>query len=102
MQKVPVSLWTLLAGMIIAPISIWVGQNHHLLPEAASQQAPLVDGFFNIMLTIATALFLVVEGTIIIFLIVYRRRKGDITDGVPIEAEVLNVKKSLIKIAQNM
>jgi cytochrome c oxidase subunit 2 len=40
------------------------------------------------MLTIATALFLVVEGTIIIFLIVYRRRKGDITDGVPIEGNL--------------
>jgi cytochrome c oxidase subunit 2 len=88
MQKVPVSLWTLLAGMIIAPISIWVGQNHHLLPEAASQQAPLVDGFFNIMLTIAVALFLVVEGTILLFLVIYRRRKGDNTDGSSVEGNL--------------
>ncbi len=88
MQKVPVSLWTLLAGMIIAPISIWIGQNHHLLPEAASQQAPLVDGFFNIMFTIAVALFLVVEGTILLFLVIYRRRKGDNSDGVTVEGNL--------------
>jgi cytochrome c oxidase subunit 2 len=88
MQKVPVSLWTLLAGMIIAGISIWIGQHHSLLPEAASQQAPLVDGFFNIMFTIAIALFLVVEGTILIFLIKYRRRRGEGGDGVPIEGNL--------------
>ncbi len=88
MQKVPVSLWTLLAGMFIAPISIWIGQHHHLLPEQASQQAPLVDGFFNVMFTIAIALFLIVEGTILIFLFVYRRRTGDNSDGVPIEGNL--------------
>jgi cytochrome c oxidase subunit 2 len=88
MQKVPVSLWTLLAGMIIAPVSIWIGQHHHLLPVQASQQAPLVDGFFNIMFTIAIALFLIVEGTILIFLFVYRRRPGDNSDGTPIEGNV--------------
>ncbi|TAE56950.1 MAG: cytochrome c oxidase subunit II [Nostocales cyanobacterium] len=88
MQKVPVSLWTLLAGMFIAPISIWIGQNHHLLPIQASAQAPLVDGFFNIMFTIAVALFLIVEGTIIIFLFVYRRRPGDNSDGTPVEGNL--------------
>ncbi|MFM7559063.1 MAG: cytochrome C oxidase subunit II, partial [Cylindrospermopsis raciborskii] len=81
MQKVPVSLWTLLVGMIISPISIWIGQHHHLLPIQASAQAPLVDNFFNIMFTIAVALFLIVEGTIVIFLFVYRRRAGDASDG---------------------
>ncbi|MBD2386466.1 cytochrome c oxidase subunit II [Cylindrospermum sp. FACHB-282] len=85
MQKVPVSLWTLLAGLLISAISILIGQNHTLMPVQASLQAPLVDGFFNIMFTIAIALFLVVEGTIVIFLIKYRRRRGDDTDGVPVE-----------------
>ncbi|MEA5618910.1 cytochrome c oxidase subunit II [Cronbergia sp. UHCC 0137] len=88
MQKVPVSLWTLLAGMIISPISIWIGQNHTLLPVQASLQAPLVDGFFNIMFTIAIALFLVVEGTILIFLFIYRRRPGDNSDGTPVEGNL--------------
>ncbi|MFB2939272.1 cytochrome c oxidase subunit II [Aerosakkonemataceae cyanobacterium BLCC-F154] len=85
MKQIPVSLLTLVAGVVIAFVSLWVGQNHHLLPEQASQQAPLVDGFFNVMVTIATALFIVVEGAILIFAIKYRHRKGDDSDGVPIE-----------------
>ncbi len=88
MQKVPVSLWTLLAGVLVTAISIWLGYNHNLLPVQASEQAPLVDGFFNIMLTIAIALFLIVEGTILIFLVKYRRRRGDDSDGLPIEGNV--------------
>ena len=88
MQKVPVSLWTLVAGVLVTAISIWLGHNHNLLPVQASEQAPLVDGFFNVMLTIAIALFLIVEGTILIFLVKYRRRPGDDTDGLPIEGNV--------------
>ncbi|GAX37610.1 cytochrome c oxidase subunit II [Nodularia sp. NIES-3585] len=88
MQKVPVSLWTLVAGVVVTAISIWLGQNHNLLPEQASQQAPLVDAFFNVMFTIAIALFLIVEGTIVLFLVQYRRRRGDDTDGVPVEGNV--------------
>ncbi|BAY90053.1 MULTISPECIES: cytochrome c oxidase subunit II [unclassified Tolypothrix] len=88
MEQIPVSLWTLVAGIIVTAISIWIGNNHSLLPVEASLQAPLVDGFFNIMFTIAIALFLVVEGTIVIFLIKYRRRRGDNTDGAPVEGNV--------------
>jgi cytochrome c oxidase subunit II len=88
MQQVPVSLWTLVAGIVVTAISIWIGQNHALMPMQASLQAPLVDGFFNVMFTIAIALFLVVEGTILIFLVKFRRRRGDDTDGLPIEGNV--------------
>jgi cytochrome c oxidase subunit 2 len=85
MKQVPASLLTLIAGVVITLISLWVGQHHGLLPEQASEQAPLVDGFFNLMVTIATALFLIVEGAIVIFAIQFRKRKGDETDGEPIE-----------------
>lgn len=88
MEQIPVSLWTLIAGIVIGVVSLWMGQNHNLLPVEASQQAPLVDGFFNIMFTIAVALFLVVEGTILIFLFKYRRRRGDNSDGLPVEGNV--------------
>jgi cytochrome c oxidase subunit II len=88
MEQIPVSLWTLVAGVLVTAISIWIGQHHSLLPEQASLQAPMVDGFFNVMFTIAIALFLVVEGTIIIFLVKYRRRRGDNSDGVPVEGNV--------------
>lgn len=84
MKEIPASVITLVIGVIVTLISLWVGQNHGLLPEQASAQAPLVDGFFNVMVTIGTALFLVVEGAILFFAIKYRRRPGDDTDGVPI------------------
>lgn len=85
MKQIPTSLLTLLAGVAIALISLWVGQHHGLLPEQASEQAPLVDNFFNVMVTIATALFLVVQGAILWFVIQFRKPAGDESDGAPIE-----------------
>ncbi len=85
MAQIPVSLLTLVAGIAVTAFSVWMGQHHSLLPLQASAQAPLVDGFFNVMFSIAIVLFLVVEGTILIFLVKYRRRPGDDTDGEPVE-----------------
>ena len=83
-SKIPASLLTLVGGVAIAAISFWYGQNNHLMPGQASEQAPLVDDFFNVMITIATALFIVVEGAIVYFAIKFRYRPGDETDGSPI------------------
>lgn len=88
MKQIPASVWTLIAGIVVTLISLWVGQNHGLLPEQASLQAPLVDRFFNVMVTIGVALFLVVEGAILVFAIRFRRKQGDNTDGLPIEGSV--------------
>lgn len=88
MTQIPASLITLTIGVVVTLISLWVGQNHGLLPEQASEQAPLVDSLFNLMITIGTALFLVVEGAILWFLIRFRRPKGDDSDGLPIEGNL--------------
>ena len=88
MTQIPSSILTLIAGVVVTLVSLWFGQNNHLLPEQASEQAPLVDNFFNVMVTIATALFLVVQGAILLFIIRYRQRPGDDTDGVPVEGSV--------------
>lgn len=88
MKQIPASLLTLTAGILVTVISFWVGQNHGLMPEQASEQAALVDGLFNVMMMIATALFLVVEGAIVYFLIRYRRRAGDDTDGIPVDGNL--------------
>lgn len=88
MKQIPAPLWTLTIGVVVTLISLWVGFNHGLLPEQASAQAELVDGFFNVMMVIATALFLVVEGTIVFCLIQFRRRAGDDTDGLPVEGNL--------------
>ncbi len=88
MKQIPAPLLTLTAGILITLISLWVGQNHGLFPEQASVQAPLVDGLFNVMMTIATALFIVVEGAIVYFAIRYRRRAGDNEDGIHLEGNL--------------
>ncbi|MGF1457725.1 MAG: cytochrome c oxidase subunit II [Leptolyngbyaceae cyanobacterium] len=88
MKQIPAPLWTLTVGVLVTLISFWVGFNHGLLPEQASAQAVLVDNFFNVMMVIGTALFLVVEGTIVYCMVAFRRRKGDDTDGLPIEGNL--------------
>ena len=69
-------------------ISLWYGQNHGLLPIAASSDAGDVDELFDFMMTIATGLFLLVEGVLVYSVIKFRRKKGDTTDGPPIEGNV--------------
>lgn len=81
MQQIPSNLLTLLAGIVITLVSFWVGQNNHWLPEAASLQAPLVDQLFNVMVTIGTALFIIVQGAIIYAMWRFRKPAGDETDG---------------------
>ncbi|MBO3457933.1 cytochrome c oxidase subunit II [Aetokthonos hydrillicola Thurmond2011] len=85
MKEIPLGVFTLIAGILVTLISLWVAQNNSLLPEQASLQAPLVDNFFNVMVGIGTALFLVVQGAIVYSLIKFRRRRGDNGDGQPIE-----------------
>ncbi|QKD81852.1 cytochrome c oxidase subunit II [Thermoleptolyngbya sichuanensis A183] len=88
MKQIPASLLTLTAGILITLVSLWVGQHHGLLPEQASEAAVLVDQLFNVMVMIATALFLVVIGAILLFCFRYRRAPGDEDDGIPIEGNL--------------
>lgn len=78
----------MLAGILLTLVSIWYGQNHGLMPVEASDDAALVDGLFNSMMTVGTGIFLLVWGVIIISLIRFRRRAGDETDGPPIEGNI--------------
>jgi cytochrome c oxidase subunit 2 len=84
--NIPNSIWTLLIGIVLTLVSLWYGQNHGLLPIAATDEAVLVDGLFNTMMTISTGLFLLVEGLLIIAAFRFRRRPGDNTDADPVLA----------------
>jgi cytochrome c oxidase subunit 2 len=86
--KIPSSIWTLLIGIVLTLASLWYGQNHGLLPTAASDEAVLVDGLFNTMMIVSTGIFLLVEGILIYAAFKYRRRAGDNEDGPPIEGNV--------------
>ena len=86
--NIPSQITTLLAGIALTLVSLWYGQNHGLLPIAASEEAAQVDALFNMMMTISTGLFLLVVGIILIAAIKYRRRKDDDTDGPPIHGNI--------------
>ncbi|AFY33029.1 cytochrome c oxidase subunit II [Calothrix sp. PCC 7507] len=87
-MKIPSSIWTLLIGIVLTLASLWYGQNHGLLPTAASDEAILVDGLFNTMMIVSTGIFLLVEGILIYAAFRYRRRAGDNEDGPPVEGNV--------------
>lgn len=87
-MNIPNSITTLIAGIAITLISLWYGQNHGLLPVAASADAKDVDDLFNLMMTIATGLFILIEGVLVICLIRFRRKKDDLTDGPAIEGNI--------------
>jgi cytochrome c oxidase subunit 2 len=86
--NIPSTIWTLLVGILLTVASFWLGQNHGLLPTAASDEAFLVDGLFNAMMTVSVGIFLIVEGVLIFSAIRYRKRKGDDTDAEPIHGNV--------------
>ncbi len=87
-MNIPGSITTLLIGIVLTVVSLWYGQNHGLMPVAASTDAPLVDGLFDIMMTIGTGLFLLVQGVLVYSFFKFRRKPGDDTDGPYIEGNV--------------
>jgi cytochrome c oxidase subunit 2 len=86
--KIPNSIWTLLIGIALTLTSLWYGQNHGLLPAAAADEAVLIDGLFDAMLTVSIGIFLLVEGILIYSVFKYRRRAGDNEDGPAIEGNI--------------
>ncbi|MBM0740174.1 cytochrome c oxidase subunit II [Phormidium sp. CLA17] len=87
-MNIPGSIATLLIGIAVTIVSLWYGQNHGLMPVAASTDAPLVDGLFDIMMTIGTGLFLLVQGALVYSFFKFRREPGDDTDGPYIEGNI--------------
>ncbi|NJO43002.1 MAG: cytochrome c oxidase subunit II [Cyanobacteria bacterium CRU_2_1] len=87
-MKIPSNISALLVGITLTLVSLWIGQNHGLLPIAASKEAELVDELFNAMMTISVGLFLLVQGVLIIAVFKFRRRPGDLTDAPPIHGNI--------------
>ncbi len=86
--NIPSSIVTLLVGIFVTLASLWYGQNHGLMPVAASSEAELVDGLFNTMMTIGFGLFLLVEGALVVAAVRFRRREGDMGDGEHLEGNI--------------
>lgn len=87
-MNVPPSITTLLIGILLTLASLWFGQHNNLLPTAASVEAANIDRLFNVMVAIATGLFLLVQGALLYSLFAFRKRKGDESDAKPVHGNV--------------
>ncbi len=87
-MNIPSSIITLLIGIGLTLVSLWYGQNHGLMPVAASEEAAHVDGLFNAMMTISVGLFLIVQGVLVFCAVKFRRKPGELGDGAAIEGNV--------------
>ncbi len=85
---IPPSLITLVLGMALVLLGLWIGQNVSLLPVDASSNAPVYDSLFQVLFSIGTILFVGVAGLLVFSLVRFRRRNGDQSDGVAIEGNL--------------
>ncbi len=67
---------------------IWIGNNVNLLPIVASSNAPVYDELFKVLFSIGTILFVGMTGLVIYSLIKFRRKPGQLDDGLPIEGNL--------------
>jgi cytochrome c oxidase subunit II len=86
--KIPSTIATLLIGIGLTLLSLWVGQHHNLLPQDASIEANRIDAIFNAMMAIAVGLFVLVQGALLYAFFRFRRKPGDDTDAEPIEGNI--------------
>ena len=87
-MEIPAALVTLVLGVVLTLVGLWVGHNVKMLPIDASSNAPVYDALFEVLFTIGTILFIGITGLILYSLIRFRRRAGDTTDGEAIEGNL--------------
>jgi len=85
---IPSSIITLVLGMILVLGGLWVGQNINLLPVDASANAPVYDELFRVLFSIGTILFVGIVGLVLFSLLRFRRREGQLGDGLAIEGNL--------------
>ena len=74
--------------MVLALGGLWIGQNINLLPIDASANAPIYDELFKVLFTIGSILFIGIVGLLVFSLIRFRRRSGQLGDGLAIEGNL--------------
>jgi len=85
---IPSAILTLVLGMLLVLGGLWIGQNINLLPVDASANAPIYDELFRVLFSIGTILFVGIVGLILFSLVRFRRRPGQIGDGLALEGNL--------------
>ena len=87
-MPIPASILTLAAGILLALVSLWVGQNINLMPVAAADDASAVDALFKVLFSIGVGLLLGITAMLVVALVAFRRRPGDHLDGPAVEGNL--------------
>jgi cytochrome c oxidase subunit 2 len=81
-------LFFIVLGIIAVIAGIAMGVWNPLLSNAASVQGTDIDILFGVALGFATAIFVIVEGTLVYSVVRFGREPGDDSDGPPIRGNV--------------
>ncbi|QNI74239.1 cytochrome c oxidase subunit II [Synechococcus sp. NOUM97013] len=87
-MPIPSAILTLVLGMLLVLGGLWIGQNVNLLPVDASVNAPIYDELFRVLFSIGTILFVGIVGLIVFSLVRFRRRPGQLGDGIALEGNL--------------
>ncbi len=87
-MRIPAAILTLITGMALVLLGLWIGQNVNLLPVDASANAPVYDELFKVLFSIGTILFVGIFGLIVYSLVKFRRKPGDPGEGEAVEGNL--------------
>jgi len=87
-MTIPAPVLSLILGMVLVLSGLWIGQNVNLLPVDASSNAPVYDELFKVLFSIGTILFLGIVGLLVFSLVRFRRRPGELGDGIALEGNL--------------
>jgi len=82
------AILTLLLCIALAVAGIWAGDNFNMLPVDASTNAPVYDELFRVLFIIGTILFVGIVGLVVYSLFKFRRKPGQLGDGLAIEGNL--------------
>lgn len=87
-MQIRTAITAALATTALVGTGLLVGSQVSLLPEAASTNAPPYDSLFRVLFSIGTILFLGILIVLVYSLIRFRRRPGEVAEGLPIEGNL--------------
>jgi len=77
-------VWVIIGGVIIIVGGVFISLfTPSIFPTQGSAESVLIDNLFRFMLFIGGAIFLLVEGLLLISVVRFRQRKGERADGPP-------------------
>jgi cytochrome c oxidase subunit 2 len=77
------------SAIALTTTSLWIGkQAYSWLPPQAAAESRLVDDLISFLVTLGAFIFLGVTGTLMYSIFFHRAKKGDISDGPPIEGNI--------------